>query len=136
MPGVAQEYTAHRRTKSVKCKVAIERGEKYVRGPRPGSGSYTLPFHAKCYDWNALELHENKKRKLEYTTVPIALPSGAKAIVQLPHPLTSADSAHLIEFLGLYIKERAEATPAHEPATQQGLGAPAIQSPAEEANGN
>jgi hypothetical protein len=41
----------------------------------------------------------------DFDTIPVRLPSGTKAIVQLPRPFTLADGVHLMNFLSLYIEE-------------------------------
>ena len=42
--------------------------------------------------------------------IPVRLPSGAKAVVDLPRPFTVADATHLIAFLTQYIEDEVHGT--------------------------
>jgi hypothetical protein len=42
----------------------------------------------------------------DFDTIPVRLPSGSKAIVQLPRPFTTADAVHLIRFLAQYHRRK------------------------------
>lgn len=46
----------------------------------------------------------------DFDTIPIRLPSGQKAIVQLPRKFTLVDGVHLMNFLSMYIEENVEAS--------------------------
>lgn len=47
--------------------------------------------------------------------IPVRLPSGAKAVVDLPRPFTVADATHLVSFLTQYIEDEV-----HGPAPEVG----------------
>jgi len=42
---------------------------------------------------------------MERDTIPVRLPSGSKAIIDLPRPFTVADATHLVAFLTQYIED-------------------------------
>lgn len=42
---------------------------------------------------------------MDRDVIPVRLPSGAKAIVDLPRPFTVADATHLVSFLTQYIED-------------------------------
>lgn len=42
----------------------------------------------------------------DFDVIPVRLPSGTKAIVQLPRPFTLEDGVHLMNFLSLYIEDK------------------------------
>lgn len=50
----------------------------------------------------------------DFDTIPVRLPSGTKAIVQLPRPFTLDDGVHLMNFLSLYLEEKQAAAVAKE----------------------
>lgn len=49
----------------------------------------------------------------ERDLIPVRLPSGRKALVNLPRPFTASDAAHLANFLAEYVE-----APEPEPPAQ------------------
>jgi hypothetical protein len=42
----------------------------------------------------------------DFDTIPVRLPSGSKAIVQLPRVFTLEDGVHLMDFLTAYLTDK------------------------------
>lgn len=49
----------------------------------------------------------------DFDTIPVRLPSGGKAIVQLPRKFKLADGVHLMNFLSEYVEENVERAPSN-----------------------
>jgi hypothetical protein len=61
----------------------------------------------------------------DFDTIPVRLPSGTKAFVQLPRPFTLEDGVHLMNFLSEYIEGAECADPA--PVQQAHAGADEVE---------